>query len=113
MFNTAAVNYKINRLPERGLITLLNDETLTFNGMLSKSNHTTVNVENIHKLMIEFYKCLYGLSAPIMKDVFTKRILKYSLRISIVILLPNPKRNKETKTKTKKKQKTKKPALIR
>ena len=113
MFNTAAVNYKINRLPERGLITLLNDETLTFNGMLSKSNHTTINVENIHKLMIEFYKCLYGLSAPIMKDVLTKRILKYSLRICKVILLPNPKRNKQTKTKQNKTKKKKKPALIR
>ena len=105
MFNTAAVNYKINRLPERGLITLLNDETLTFNGMLSKSNHTTINVKNIHKLMIEFYKCLYGLSAPTMKDVFTKRILKYRLRICKVILLPNPKRKKQTKTKKKNKKK--------
>ena len=31
--------------------------------------------------MIEFYKCLYGLLAPIMKEVSTKRILKYTFEI--------------------------------
>ena len=37
MFSTRAVNHKINRLHERGLRALLNDETSTFNDMLSKS----------------------------------------------------------------------------
>ena len=76
MFSTRAVNHKINRLHERGLRALLNDETSTFNDMLSKSNDTTIHVKNIQKLMIEFYKYLYGLLAPIMKGVFTKRLLK-------------------------------------
>ena len=31
----------MNRLHERGLSALLNDETSTFNDMLSKSNNTT------------------------------------------------------------------------
>ena len=44
--------------------------------------------------MIEFYKYLYGYSAPIMKEVFTKRILKYSLRNCRQTLLPNPKTKK-------------------
>ena len=44
--------------------------------------------------MIEFYKYLYGLSAPIMKEVFTKRILKYNLRNCRENLLPNPKTKK-------------------
>ena len=73
MFSTRKVNHKINRLR-----TLLNDETSTFNDMLSKSNDTIIHVKNIQKLMIEFYKYLYGLSAPIMKEVFTKRILKHN-----------------------------------
>ena len=70
-----AVNHKINRLHERGLEALLSDETSTFNDMLSKSNDTAIHVKNFQKLMIEFYKYLYGLSAPIMKEVFTKRLL--------------------------------------
>ena len=41
--------------------------------------------------MIEFHKYPYGLSAPIMKEVFTKRILKYNLQSCRVILLPNSK----------------------
>ena len=62
--------------------------------MLSKSNDTTIHVKNIQKLMIEFYKYLYGLSAPIMKEVFTKRILKYNLRNYRQLFLPNPKTKK-------------------
>ena len=40
--------------------------------------------------MIDFDKYLYGLSAPIMKEIFTKR-LKYNLRNCRVTLLQNPK----------------------
>ena len=80
MFSTRTVNHKINRLHERGLRALLNDETSTFNDMLSKCNDTTIHVKNIQKLMIGFYKYLHGLSSPIMKEVFTKRLLKYNLR---------------------------------
>ena len=94
MFSTREVNNKTNRLHERGLRALLNDETSTFNDMLSKSNDTTIHVKNIQKLMIEFYKYLYGLSAPIMKEVFTKRILKYNLRSCRWTLLPNLKTEK-------------------
>ena len=46
---------------------LLNDETSTFNDILSETNDTTIHVKNIQKLMIEFYKYLYGLSAPTIK----------------------------------------------
>ena len=47
MFSTRPVNHKIKRLHERGLTALLNDETSTFNDMLSKSNDTTIHVKNI------------------------------------------------------------------
>ena len=57
----------------KGLRALLNDETLTFNDMLSKSNNTTIHVKNLQKLMIKFYKYYYGLSAPLMKEVFIKK----------------------------------------
>ena len=94
MFSTRTVHHKINRLHERGFRALLNDETSTFNDMLSTSNNATIHVKNIQKLMIEFYKYLYGLSAPIMKEVLTKRLLKYNLRNCRVNLLPNPKTKK-------------------
>ena len=94
MFSTREVNGKRSRLHERGLAALLNCETSTFNNMLSKSNDTTIHVKNIQKLMIEFYKYLYGLSSPIMKEVLIKRILKNKLPNCRETLLPNPKTKK-------------------
>ena len=85
---------KINRLHETGLVALLNNETSRFNDMLSKSNDTALHLKNIQRFMIEFHKYPYGLSSPIMKDVFTKCILKYNLQSSRVTLLPNPKTKK-------------------
>ena len=73
MFSTRAVNHKTNRLHERGLRALLNDDTSTFNGMVSKSDNTNIHVKNIKKLMIKYYKYLYRLLATIMKEVFTKK----------------------------------------
>ena len=64
-----------------GLRALLNDETSTFNDMLSKSNDTTIHVKTIQKLMLEFYKYLYGLSAPIMKEVFKKEYFSITFEI--------------------------------
>ena len=46
--------------------------------------------------MIEFYKYFYGFSAPIMKEVFIERLLKYDLQNCRVTLLPNPKKKKNT-----------------
>ena len=43
--------------------------------------------------MIEFYKYLYGLSTPIIKTMFTKKILKYNLRRRVT-LLPIPETKK-------------------
>ena len=44
--------------------------------------------------MIEYCKHLYGLSAPVMKEVFTKRIVKYNLRNCRVTLLAYSKTEK-------------------
>ena len=91
MFSTRTVNNKINRLLERGLRTRLNDETSTFNDMLSKSNVTTLHVKYIQKLKTEFHKYLYDLSTSIMKEILTKRILKHNLKNCRQTLLPNTK----------------------
>ena len=91
MFSTRTVNHKINRLYERGLTALLNDETSTLNDRLSKNNDTTIHVKNIQDLMIEFDKHIYGLLGTVKNEVFKKRILKYNLRSCSVTLLPNPK----------------------
>ena len=40
--------------------------------MLSQSNDTKTHVKKIQTLMTEFYKYLYGFSAPMIQEVFTK-----------------------------------------
>lgn len=75
---------RISRLKEdkRGLSELPNDETLTFNDKLSKSNDTTIHVKNIQKFLIDSQKYLYRILAHIITQFFTKRVL------------PNPKTKK-------------------
>ena len=43
-----------------------------------KSNNTSIHVKNIQKLIIQFDRYFYGLLAPIVKEVFTKRIRRES-----------------------------------
>ena len=81
MFSTKTVSRQIKRFHEGGLLTLLNNETSTFNDMLPKSNDTTIHVKNIQKSMIEFYKYLYGLSAPIMKEIIQKQSLSITFNV--------------------------------
>ena len=50
MFSTREINHKINKLHERGLRALLNDETSAFNDMLSKSNDTTIHLKKVTKI---------------------------------------------------------------
>ena len=88
------VYHKINRLHERGLRALVNDQTSTFNDKLSKSYNTTIHVRNIQKLMTGFCKYFCGVSTPIMKEFFTKKTLTYKVRSCSVTLLPNPKTEK-------------------
>ena len=61
---------------------LINDETSTFNDMLSKSNDKTIYVKNIRKLMIDKYH--YGLSAPLIKENFRKMLVKFLITFEIV-----------------------------
>ena len=81
MFNTRAVNHEINRLHERRLRTLLDDAISAFNEMLSKCNDTITHVKIIQKLMTEFYKYVYGLSAPIRKTFLQKLPLSVTFEV--------------------------------
>ena len=47
--------------------------------MLLKSNDTNAHVKKEQKLMKEFFKYLYGLSAPIMKEIFSKRSTTFQI----------------------------------
>ena len=89
-----AVNHKITKPYERVQRALLNNEPLTFKALLSKNNHTTIHVENIQNLVIEFYKCLHSPLAHIQRIIY-KRVLNYNLRSCGMTLVKNLVRNKK------------------
>ena len=73
MFCSRTANNKINRLHDRSLRLCNNDYISTFNDLLRESNNVNIHTKNIHSLMLEIYKCMNGLSPPIMNDMFNIR----------------------------------------
>ena len=87
MFSAIPVNHKINRLHERGLRPLSTGESSIFKDMPSKRKDTTIHIKNIQKVTIEFHKFPFDLLILIIKEVLTKRVLKYNLRSFEITLL--------------------------
>ena len=71
MFHSRSLNNKVNRLHERCLRIIYNDNVSTFEELLSKDNSVSVHHNNIHA--IEMYKMANGISPEIMNEVFKLR----------------------------------------
>ena len=56
MCHSGALNNKINKLHERCLLIIYNDETSTFKELLEKDNSVSILYKNIQALAIEMYK---------------------------------------------------------
>ena len=79
MFHSRKLNNRINKIQERSLRIVYNDQTSTFRQLLRNYNSFTIHERNIQILGIELYKILNGLSPEIMKMVFPiKDSKKYS-----------------------------------
>ena len=50
-----------------------NDYDSSFNELLEMANENIINIKNINILFTEINKFLYGLSPPIMSEVFKKK----------------------------------------
>ena len=78
MFHSRKMNNRINRIHERSLRIVFNDNTSTFRELLNKDNSVTIHERNIQNLAIELYKVLNGLSPEIMSIIFpVKENIKY------------------------------------
>ena len=80
MFHSRTLNNKINRLHERALRLVCDDENLTFKELLDRDDSMTVHHKNIQKLTIEMFKIKNNLSPPLMKDIFKENTNIYDLR---------------------------------
>jgi ribonuclease P/MRP protein subunit RPP40 len=70
IFHSRKLNSRINKLHERALRLVYQDENSTFEELLKKDESFTVHERNIQSLGIELYKVAYGLAPEIMRLVF-------------------------------------------
>ena len=70
MFHSRKLNNKINKLHERCLRTVYNNDTSTYEELLETDNSVSVHFRNVKALAIELYNVLNGFSPDTIKDVF-------------------------------------------
>ena len=69
MFHNRNLNNKINRIHERAL-RLVYQNNLSFSELLDLDNFVTVQQKNLQVLVTEIYKVKIGIAPEIMKDIF-------------------------------------------
>ena len=80
MFHSRTLNNKRNKLHERALRLVYDDENLTFQELLDLDNSMTIDHRNFQKLAIEMFKTKNNLSPPLMKKIFNENTNVYDLR---------------------------------
>ena len=80
MFHNRTLNHKINKLHERALRLVYNEEVLSFQEMLDKDGSVTIHHRNLQKLAIEMYKIKNQISPIPMRKLFTVKEHQYDLR---------------------------------
>ena len=81
MFHSRNLNNKINRIHERAL-RLVYQNNLSFSELLDLDNSVTVHQKNLQVLVTEIYKVKNGIAPEIMKDIFELQNPSYNLRSS-------------------------------
>ena len=79
MFHSRNLNNKINRIHERAL-RLVYQNNLSFSELLDLDNSVTVHQKNLQVLVTEIYKVKNGIALEIMKDIFELQNPSYNLR---------------------------------
>ena len=70
MFHSRKLNQRINRLHERALRIVYQDNKSPFSELLTKDGSYTTHERNIQTLAIELYKVWHGIAPKIMEKVF-------------------------------------------
>ena len=91
MFHSRRTNKKINRLHERALRIVYDDNVSTFDQLLAMDKSFCIHYQNIQRLLIEIYKALHDNSGNSLKELFVKRqrTIKLWSKHELVIPLKN------------------------
>ena len=73
MFHSRGLNNRINKIHEKALRLVYNDNQLTFSELFDKDNSVTIHERNLQALATEVYKSINGLSSVIMRGIFDAR----------------------------------------
>ena len=71
---------QINRIHERALRIVYNDNNSSFEDLLTKSGSISIHHTNLHQVAIEIYKALNDVSSTLMFELFRFKEKKYNLR---------------------------------
>ena len=80
MCHSRSLTTKINRIHERALRIVYNNNCSSFDVLLQKCESVTLHHRNIQKSAIEIYKALHNLSSSLMAEIFTVKGSGYKLR---------------------------------
>ena len=89
MFHSRRTNNKINRLHERALRIVYDDDVSTFDQLLAMDKSFCIHHQNIQRLLIEIYKALHDISGNSLKELFVKRESTISLRSKPELVIPS------------------------
>ena len=80
MFRNRTRNNGINKLQERALRLVHNDNTSSFYELLQKDNSFTIHHRNIQKLALEMYRVKHRIAPKIICELFNEANVPYNLR---------------------------------
>ena len=89
MFHSRRTNNKINRLHERALRIVYDDDVSTFDQLLAMDKSFCIHHQNIQRLLIEIYKALHDISGNSLKELLVKRESTISLQSKPELVIPS------------------------
>ena len=89
MFHSPRTNNKINRLHERALRIVYDDDFSTFDQLLALDKSFCIHHQNIQRLLTEIYKTLHKISWNSLKELLVKRESFISFRSKPELVIPS------------------------
>ena len=88
MFHSRRTNNKFNKLLERVLRIVYDDEVSTFNQLLAIDKSFCIYHQNIQRPLIEIYKALHDVFGTRLKELFLRRESTIKLRSKAELVIP-------------------------
>ena len=89
MCHSRHTNNKINRLHERALRVVYDDDVTAFHELLAIDKSFCIHHQNIQRLLIEICNALYDTSGNSLKELFVKRESTINLRSKPELVIPS------------------------